>query len=314
MKRRNRFVGIVLATVLALTLFLSTALAVAAVEVELEVGVYDNVFNLENKDTEWAIIGEAADIVAVGHNIGAQFGYNDAGSTFDFGLIAEGLAISTDYSLIYYADTEDRFVDWGGVVAEGVGIVIMAGTSDSAGALVMSGTETLSIDLPSLPDANAYFYDYTLVPDGYDDAVGAKIWLIPTSVLTGGIMPVATWAPDDTWLFETQLVNWDGPATEIAMVAITVAPDALDFGLLTPGQVALEDLTITNTGFVSADISATATGAISGMTLTLDSLTVSVWETTIVPDADEVIPVGIIAPAIPAAYTGTLTFIATATP
>ena len=297
----------ILSTLLALVLILSFGLAVPAMAntVTLELGVYDNVFDLENKDpVTWA--------VESGDGIGAQFGYNDSGSDFNFGLIAEGLAINTPYSLIYYADTEDRFVDWGGVVAPGIGRVIASGTSTGTGALVLTGSPDLGIDLPSLPDANAYFYDYTATPDEYADATGAKVWLIPTSVLTGGIMPVATWTPDDTWLFETQLVNYDDTdVNPIPMVAITVAPDNLNFGLLTPGQSASESLTVTNTGFVDADISATATGAISGMTLTLDTTyTVSTWGITQVPDEVDTVIVGIIAAATPGPYTGTLTFAA----
>jgi len=306
--------GILIALVMAISLCLTPSVVMAE-EVTLELGVYDKVFNLENKNTSsWEPI--------LGDSIGAQFGYNVAGPTFEFGLIAEGLVVSTPYSLIYYADTEDRFVDWGGKVADGIGRVIASGTSTDVGALVLTGSPNIGIDLPSLPDANAYFYDYTLDPpdgDNYADATGAKIWLIPTSVLTSGVMPVATWSPDNSWLFETQLVNYDDTDVDpIPMVAITVSPAVLDFGLSTPGTIMSKDLVVTNTGFVDVDVSASAVGAISGMSMTLNTTPIATWSGVAILAADPnpgvIVAVGITAPATSGAYTGILTFTATATP
>ena len=307
-KLKKKF-GLLIALVMAISLCLIPSAAMAE-DVTLELGVYTNVFDLENKDVAWE--------AKTGDGIGAQFGYNAGGSTFDFGLIAEGLAVSTPYSLIYYADTEDRFVDWGGLVGA-AGRVIASGTSGADGSLVLSGSPELNQNLPSLPDANAYFYDYTLPPDGYADATGAKIWLIPTAVLTGGVMPVATWSPDDTWLFEMQLVNYsDDEKPPERMVAITVSPTVLNFGLSAPNVVVSRDLTVTNTGFVDVDVTATATGAISGMSMTLNTTPIASWAGVSIlatePDSTAAVTVGITTPATPGVYTGILTFTATATP
>jgi len=302
---KKRMISMLAVVVLLLSIFAVPVMADTSVTLEL--GVYDNVFDLENKDTNWVPI--------TGDGIGAQFGYNTSASDFQFGLIAEGLATDTPYSLIYYADTEDRFVDWGGVIGD-AGMVIATGTSDSSGNLVLSGSPDLGQNLPSLPDANAYFYDYTLTPDFYDDATGAKVWLIPTDELsTGDVMPVATWGKDNSWLFETQLVNYDD--TDIApesMVAITVTPANLDFGLTTPLTSVSEDLTVTNTGFVSVNVSATATGAIASQGLTLDSDAVSIWGITgLATDTPTTVVVGI-TPTASGVMTGLLTFTAIATP
>lgn len=301
---KRKLIGLLMTVALILSI---GATPVFAQTVTLELGVYDNVFNLENKDDNWAVIPD--------DNIGAQFGYNGSGATFDFGLIAEGLAVNTDYSLIYYADTEDRYVDWGGKVADSVGTVIKTGTSDSTGALVMSGTEELGMDLPCLPDANAYFYDYTQTPDGYNDATGAKVWLVPSSVLMDSALPVATWSPDDTWLFETQLVNYDDTdVTNPEMISITVDPASLNFGLATPGTVLSRDLTITNTGFVPVNVTAAVTGEAAWIGMRLDGDVVTTWTTDIpytTPDSFDVVTAQITAPATPGAYDGVLTFTAT---
>ena len=297
----------ILSVLLVLALVLCFAVPVMASEVTLELGVYDKVFNLENKDGAWQPIE--------GDSIGAQFGYNAAGPTFEFGLIAEGLSADTPYSLIYYADTEDRFNDWGGVVGD-AGMVIAVGTSESDGSLVLTGTPDLGQNLPSLPDANAYFYNYTLLPDKYADATGAKIWLIPTHELSGGgAMPVETWGKDNSWLFETQLVNYaDSDEDPEEMVAITVDPANLNFGLLTPSQPASEELTVTNTGFVDADVVSSVTGAFAGMSMTLNAEPVATWDTMLTAASPnfEIVTVAIVAPATPGDYSGVLTFTATA--
>lgn len=249
----KKYLSIMFALALITSLFVFPAVA-SATDVGLSVGVYDNVFDLENKDGNWAPI--------TGDGIGALFGYNNASPTFDYGLSAQGLSASTDFSLIYYADTEDRFVDWGGLITTGVGTVIASGTSTASGTLALSGSVELNMDLPCPPDANAYFYDYTLTPDFYDHATGAKIWLIPTSVLTSGVMPVATWAPDNDWLFETDLVNYDDTDVVSDIIAISVSPDSVDFGILAPGITGDGGtLTVANIGNVSVDVSATIPSA-----------------------------------------------------
>lgn len=253
---KNLLVVLSLVMILAIG---SVALVSADVTVPTYVSVYGATMDLENKNTStW---------VPIVDGIGGTLGYNLSGPTFDYGLNATGLA-DGDYSMIYYADTEDRYNNWGGVVG-GVGRVIATGTS-SGGAMSICGNVDLGIDLPMLPDANAYFYDYTQEPDGYTNATGAKIWVVPTSVLTSGQMPVATWSPDNNWLFETDLINYDDTdITPPDIISISVVPNSVDFGILAPGQTGTDSVVVTNTGFVSADVSITipATGIFSNIVL-----------------------------------------------
>jgi len=235
--------NIVLIVFLVLTLLVPTVALADSVPVTAT--VYDNSMNLENKDSSWTVIS--------GDSIGGVIGYNTAGTTFDFGLDTIGLA-DGNYSLIYYADTEDRYNAWGGIVATGIGTVIATGNS-SSGIMSITGSVELGMDLPMLPDANAYFYDYTQAPDSYDTATGAKLWVVPTSVLTGGVMPIASWSPDNNWLFETDLINYDD--TDIAspdIVAISISPTTIDFGILAPCKSSDRVVTVTNTGYVDTDV------------------------------------------------------------
>lgn len=218
---------------------------------------YTSQLNLENKDPgTWQFEEDG---------IGGILYYNNSGSTFDFTLDVQGLPAG-DYALIYYADTQYRFVDWGGVV-DGVGQVIQSFTVN-ADPFSTSGSVDLGMDLPSYPDANAYYYDYTQAPDNYAHATGAKLWVVPTSVLSSGVMPVATWAPDDTWLFETDLITYDDTdITSPELVGISVSPDTLDLHGTT-GSTATGTVTISNTGLVQVDVSVTVptTGVLSGLT------------------------------------------------
>lgn len=242
----------VLVAVLLLTLAL-VPIAVADVDLPVYAEVYSDSMQLDNKNTStWA--------TTPGDDIGGTLYYDDAGPTFDFALEAEGLP-NGDYSLIYYADTEDRFSDWGGLLTPGVGQVIHSFTVN-ADPFDTSGSTDLGIDLPMLPDANAYFYNYTEAPDIYDHATGAKVWVVPTGVLTGGDMPVATWSPDDTWLFETDLIEYDDTDVEPPdLIGISVDPTEVDFGNVVAGDSATESVLVTNIGYVSVDVDVTVPGA-----------------------------------------------------
>lgn len=183
--------------ILAISLVVILALSLSIVPFTLAgASDYGAELSLDNKTTEWALTPD--------DGIGGLLEYNPSGTSFEFSLTAEGLS-NGDYSLIYYTDTEDRFNDWGG--ADGIVLATFAvtdGTIDSGDMSVFLGTS-----LPNDSDANAYFYDYTLSPDYYDNGTGAKIWLVPTSALTAGDMPVTAWPPTDSWLFETDLINFE---------------------------------------------------------------------------------------------------------
>jgi len=103
------------------------------------------------------------------------------GPTFAYTLNGQGLAASTQYSLIYYAD------GWPG---NNPGAYIGSGTTNSSGVIAFSGSPELGMDLPKLPDGNF--------------AVGAKIWLVRSSDYNGGSLstgPMTAWNPSQ-YLFE----------------------------------------------------------------------------------------------------------------
>jgi len=104
------------------------------------------------------------------------------GDTFNYTLNAQGLASSTSYSLIYYAD------GWPG---NNPGAFIGAHTTDPNGKIIgASGSPELGMDLPKLPDGNY--------------AVGAKIWLVLSSDYNSGSPstgPMTAWNPSQ-YLFE----------------------------------------------------------------------------------------------------------------
>ena len=113
--------------------------------------------------------------------------YNTSGSTFDYDFVASGLAVSTNYSLIYYADP------WPG---NNPGALIATYlTDDSAGAInALNQSVELNIDLPSAPDSNA--------------PAGAKVWLVPSTDYNAGAKSLTAWNPSN-YLFEMNLITYD---------------------------------------------------------------------------------------------------------
>lgn len=119
--------------------------------------------------------------VLSGDQIYADLTWLGDGNTFSYTLNGKGLALSTEYSLIYYAD------GWPG---NNPGAFIGNGTTDSSGNLVMSGNPELNTDMPESPDGNL--------------AVGAKIWLVRSSDYNSGSYstgPMTAWNPAN-YLFE----------------------------------------------------------------------------------------------------------------
>jgi hypothetical protein len=299
----------ILTLCLATIMLLVTVLFASADEVTIPtyVSIYDQTMQLENKNTStWQPVVDG---------IGGTLGYNTSGSTFNFGLETTGLS-DGDYALIYYADTENRFSDWGGVVAPGIGKVIATGTS-TGGNMLISGNVDLGIDLPSLPDANAYFYNYTS-SDGYANATGAKIWVVPVGVLSGGNMPVATWVPNNNWLFETNLVNYDDTDIEpVELVAISVNPESIDFGILSPCNNSSRNVVVSNMGYVSTDVSLTIplSGIFSNISLDWAVATGNISTVETGNSDTATITLSVPCGYIPAGTeTGSITFNAVATP
>jgi hypothetical protein len=165
----------------------------------------------EDTEDDWSIVEDGAS---------GKLKYNLSGETFDFEFEGEGLESETGYSLIYYADRQpDRFAEWGG---DNPGALIGSGTSDVDGEIQIEGlinlredlTEGLGMDLPHPDDANAYYWDYAdeadphYTGDGYANAHGAKIWLVPSSAYDEGTFKVNSWEPE-RFLFETDLITYD---------------------------------------------------------------------------------------------------------
>lgn len=108
------------------------------------------------------------------------------GPTFDYELEAWGLPANTEYSMLYYAD------GWPG---NNPGYHFGNATSNGSGYLIISGNPDLGMDLPDSAD------------DNYGS--GAKIWLVPSTVYNSGTLSITTWPFDTTWLFESNLINYD---------------------------------------------------------------------------------------------------------
>lgn len=163
---------------------------------EICVEVTEAVLILENKDSGWQPIADGTY---------GEFGYNLAGSTFDYAINVYGLEPETEYSLIYYADFEDRFTQWGG---NNPGALIATMTTDENGNVCIPGSVELNMDLPCSPDANISTHNYSGAPDNYAHAHGAKIWLVPSDCYDAGAKKVDTWQPT-RFLFETDLIWYD---------------------------------------------------------------------------------------------------------
>jgi len=150
---------------------------------------------LENKDANWDVIPDG---------MHGELTFNSSYPTFDYTFEATGLVNDGVYSLIYYADKPDRFVDWGG---NNPGILIGTFTANGSGDIPLEFRSVeLGMDLPSPNDANIDQYDYcTGTGDNYDTCHGAKIWLVPSSDYTAP--GLTAWNPA-TYLFETDLINY----------------------------------------------------------------------------------------------------------
>ncbi len=172
----KRKLGILIALVMAISLCLSPAMVSA-------VGYYDTTLRLENKDSDWNEI--------LRDGIKGVLRFNSSGYEFEYQFFAKGLEASTEYSLIYYADP------WAG---DNPGAVIAEFVSNGAGRIPkwQIGSVELGMSLPCESDANYL--------------EGAKIWLVPSSFLTDGALPLDTW-DREAMLFERNLITYTDTGT-----------------------------------------------------------------------------------------------------
>ena len=150
---------------------------------------------VEKDSATWLMVEDGA----VGYLL-----YVPVGSEFEYVFEAYRLESNVEYCLIYYADFEDRYTQWGG---NNPGALIDVGTSNDFGYLELDGSVELDMNLPCSPDANMSVHDYSGSPDYYAHAHGAKIWLVPADCYSVAEKRVITWAPD-RFLFETDLIMY----------------------------------------------------------------------------------------------------------
>jgi len=170
---------------------------------------YWSTVELSSKNSDWIVTDDMK----------ATLTYNLVSPTFEYELEATRLTPDAEYSLIYYADKPDRFVNWGG---NNPGVLIMTEKADSEGKISVKGNKNLQMNLPHANDANNDEYDYCKTKanggtdDMYDLCHGAKIWLVPTSDLPNPYPGDGKWKFWDTAgiLFETDLITYDDSDTD----------------------------------------------------------------------------------------------------
>ena len=105
---------------------------------------------MNNKDTSWTEV--------YGDGIEGTLTFDPDSPTFDYTFNATGLALNTDYCLIYYADP------WGG---NHPGAWIATIQTDASGTIVpTTGSKNIGMNIPTSPDEN------------YVAKTGGKIWLV----------------------------------------------------------------------------------------------------------------------------------------
>jgi len=169
---------------------------------------YWSTVKLENKNTsDWQPV--------TSDEIEGTLTYELAAPTFNYELEATGLTADTEYSLIYYADRQDRFVNWGG---DNPGALIATFTANGDGNIpATTGSQNLAMNLPHASDwngtADANYCDNANGFDSYDLCRGAKIWLVPSDNYDSGAK-IVTWGNPGSYLYETDLITYDDSDTD----------------------------------------------------------------------------------------------------
>jgi len=142
----------------------------------------------------------------------ATLTYELAAPTFNYEFEATGLTAGEEYSLIYYADKQDRFTNWGG---DNPGALIATFKADEHGNIPkQTGSINLKMNLPAPGDWNGSAEaNYCVAPDNYDLCRGAKIWLVPSTEYDSSTKKVK-WTNPGSYLFETDLITYDDTDTD----------------------------------------------------------------------------------------------------
>ena len=172
-----------------------------------QTGSYDSSVTLENKDSSWAIINDG---------YSATVEYNACGTMFEWrahGVVPQiGECECGCYALIYYADKENRYVNWRG---DNPGGLIGTFNVDQQGGFDTGNRYTeLNMNLPTSPDWNINPDPadmYCTAPDNYVHCSGAKLWIVPCTDYSTPAM--ITWN-SEKYLFETDLIWYDDTDVE----------------------------------------------------------------------------------------------------
>lgn len=125
--------------------------------------------------------------------------YVPCGPEFEFIITTGGLDSGTSYSLIYYADSDTG--DNKDASTFPIMVIYYWEPGDN-----VSGSFSNDIDtsLPTWSDKNRAENDY-YASDGYANPHGAKLWLVPTDDVEGGLL---TWENMADYLWETDLIMY----------------------------------------------------------------------------------------------------------
>ncbi len=181
---------------------------------------YWSTVELENKNTStWHVIpADGTEGILT---------YELAASTFNYEFEASGLTPKIEYSLIYYADKQNRFKNWGG---DNPGALIATAVADDDGKISIEGSKNLAMNLPHADDWNgtseANYCNYANDFDDFDLCRGAKVWLVPSSDYNAGTKSV-DWSNAGQYLYETDLITYDDTAND--GVALYLGTGKLNF-------------------------------------------------------------------------------------
>ena len=262
---------------------------------------FDSTLTLDNKNPDtWARIADG--------RLGT-LQYNASGATFSFNFSATGMEASTSYSLIYYANPYP---------GNNPGALIGVGTSGADGAVTITGSPNLNMNLPTPPDSNM-LVDHSVPPDSYAHAFGAKIWLVPSACYDSALKKIITWSPA-RFLFETDVITYtdtdrvggSGVTTTttitepVATIGLSVSPPAVNYGSVAIGLCSTEfPITLTNTGNVPIKVTATTTAGFYTECMKINSVMANGWISTIIPVGGNLIIQTKVCPT--STYSGTAT-------
>jgi hypothetical protein len=203
---------------------------VNSVAIEYDIGIttdittsYVSELILASKGSNWVI----------DDRMSATLKYTVVGEEFGYNLNVEGLEFNRPYSLIYYADKPERFVNWGG---NNPGALIVEANSDELGNLVIEGSVDLGMSLPHENDANVNTDETNYCDvDNFAHCFGAKIWLVPSSDYSVNEKKLIAWNQED-YLYETDLIHYfktDGSGNTVIPEGVSMEFNPLyEFGAI----------------------------------------------------------------------------------